>query len=56
MNSTAKAAGGFIVQNHFHKKICKMVIYKASRKIKKMQKLSSNILSSWYEDTQKTSD
>lgn len=26
-------------------------IYKASREIKKMQKLSSNILSSWYEDT-----
>lgn len=26
-------------------------IYKASREIKKMQKLSSNILTSWYEDT-----
>lgn len=26
-------------------------IYKASREIKKMQKLHSNILSSWYEDT-----
>ena len=26
-------------------------IYKASREIKKMQKLNSNILSSWYEDT-----
>lgn len=26
-------------------------IYKASREIKKMQKLSANILSSWYEDT-----
>ena len=26
-------------------------IYKASRELKKMQKLSSNILSSWNEDT-----